>query len=121
NPPGGVGREFVSASVFKLIDSSHQAGVAFLDQVETAQATVAVTLGNRHYQTEITSRKFTLSGVILTLVGIGSLYTAIERGPAFHRKPHQVMQLVSQLDHAGGSCFVVGQLGNLVTQGGHPP
>src|SRR5215468_12375428 len=34
NPPGGVGRELEAASIFELVDSLHQADVAFLDQVE---------------------------------------------------------------------------------------
>ena len=38
NPPGGVGRELVAAGVLELVDRPHQAGVAFLNQVEEAQA-----------------------------------------------------------------------------------
>ena len=38
NPPGGVGAELKAAAVFKLVDGAHQAGVAFLDQIEEAEA-----------------------------------------------------------------------------------
>src|SRR5215469_14479653 len=33
-PPGGVGRKLEAPSIFELVDSLHQADVAFLDQVE---------------------------------------------------------------------------------------
>ena len=38
DPPGGVRRELVAAAVLVLVDRPHQARVAFLDQVEEAQA-----------------------------------------------------------------------------------
>ncbi len=46
NPPRRVRAELEAAAVFELIDSPHQAGVAFLNQVQERQAAVAVLLGN---------------------------------------------------------------------------
>jgi RNA polymerase primary sigma factor len=34
NPPGGVSRKLVAAPIFELICGSHQANIAFLDQIE---------------------------------------------------------------------------------------
>ena len=36
NPPRGVGAELEAAAIFELVDRPHQAGVAFLDQVQEA-------------------------------------------------------------------------------------
>src|SRR6185503_5901742 len=37
DPPGGVGRELEAALPFELVDSTHESGVAFLDEVQEAQ------------------------------------------------------------------------------------
>ncbi len=67
NPPGGVGAELIAAGVFELIDGPHQAGVAFLDQVEEAQAAVAVFLGDRDDQPQVAGREDALGGVVVVL------------------------------------------------------
>ena len=38
NPPRGVGAELEAAAILELVDRPHQAGVAFLNQVQEAQA-----------------------------------------------------------------------------------
>src|SRR5665213_17325 len=53
NPPGGIGREFIAAAVFELIDRLHQADVAFLDKVEELQAAVSVFLGDGDDEAQI--------------------------------------------------------------------
>ena len=53
DPPGGVGRELVAATVFELIDRFHQTDVAFLNQVEELQTAVGVFLGDRDNQTQV--------------------------------------------------------------------
>src|SRR3989338_3948190 len=53
NPPGGVSRELVAATVFELVHRLHQADVAFLDQVEELQAAVGVLLGDGDHQTQV--------------------------------------------------------------------
>ena len=53
NPPGGIRTKLKTTTVFKLINSPHQAGVAFLDKVEKRQAAIAVFFGDRHNQSEI--------------------------------------------------------------------
>ena len=72
NPPGGVGRELVAAGVFELVDRPHQAGVAFLDQVEEAQAAVAVSLGDRDDQPQVGGREHAL-GVVVLVRGVRSV------------------------------------------------
>src|SRR5471032_335919 len=53
DPPGGISRELVAATVFELVHSLHQADVAFLDQIEELQATVGVLLGDGDHQTQV--------------------------------------------------------------------
>src|SRR5690606_11265567 len=42
NPPRGICREFVAATVFEFIDCFHQADIAFLNQIEELQAATGV-------------------------------------------------------------------------------
>ena len=65
NPPGGVGAELKPATIFVFVDSTHQARVAFLNQVKERQATVAVLLGDRNHQTQVTARQLTLGFFVL--------------------------------------------------------
>ena len=60
NPPRGVGAELEAAAILELVDRPHQAGVALLDQVEEAQAAVAVLLGDRDHQPQVAFRKTAL-------------------------------------------------------------
>ncbi len=53
NPPGGIGRELVTATVFEFIDRLHQADVAFLNQVEELQTAVGVLLRDRNDQAQV--------------------------------------------------------------------
>src|ERR1700722_4901387 len=70
NPPGRVGRKLVAAAVLVLFDAPHQAGVAFLDQVQKAQAAVAVLFGDRNDETQVAA------GELLLRVGPGVEPTA---------------------------------------------
>src|SRR6185295_14386623 len=53
DPPGRVGREFVAAAIFELIDRLHQADIALLDQVEELQPAIGVFLGDRDDEPEV--------------------------------------------------------------------
>src|SRR5262249_16936348 len=44
DPPGGVGGEFVTATVLELVDGFHEADVALLNEVEELEAAVGVLL-----------------------------------------------------------------------------
>src|SRR5262252_5124563 len=46
DPPRGIGRELVAATILEFVDRLHQADVALLDQVEELQAAVGVFLGD---------------------------------------------------------------------------
>ena len=65
NPPGGVGAELEAAAVLELVDRPHQAGVAFLDQVEERQAAVAILLGDRHDQPQVAFGQAALGPLVL--------------------------------------------------------
>lgn len=53
DPPCGIGAELVAAFVFVFIDRAHEAGVAFLDDIEEGQAAVAVFLGDGDDEAEV--------------------------------------------------------------------
>ena len=53
DPPGCVGTELETASVLELIDRPHQSRVAFLDQIQEAQAAVAILFGDRYDQPQV--------------------------------------------------------------------
>ena len=53
DPPGRVRRELVALGVVELLDRTHQADVAFLDQVEQRQALALVALGQRNDEAEV--------------------------------------------------------------------
>ncbi|CGX68838.1 Uncharacterised protein [Salmonella enterica subsp. enterica serovar Typhi] len=53
NPPGSVGGELVTTTVFELIYRFHQTDVAFLNQIEELQTSVGVFLGDRNNQTQV--------------------------------------------------------------------
>src|SRR5271154_5458631 len=44
DPPGGIGREFVTATVLELVDGLHEADVALLNEVEELKTAVGVLL-----------------------------------------------------------------------------
>ena len=53
NPPSGIGRELVTAAIFKFINGLHQTDVAFLNQVKELQTAVGVFLGDRDHQSKV--------------------------------------------------------------------
>ena len=65
NPPCRVGAEFVAAAVFVFIDRPHQAGVAFLDDVQKAQAAVAVFFGDGNHQPQVAAGQLSLGLFVL--------------------------------------------------------
>ena len=78
NPPRGVGTELVAALVFVLIDGTHQAGVAFLNDVEERQATVAVLLGNRNHQAQVAAGEVALGLFILKERALNTAHATIQ-------------------------------------------
>ena len=65
DPPRGVGTELVATLVFVLIHGTHQAGVAFLNDVQERQATVAILLGNGDHQAQVAAGEVALGLFIL--------------------------------------------------------
>jgi len=53
DPPRRVGREFVAAAVFELVDRLHEADVAFLDEVEELQTAIGVFFRDRDHQAQV--------------------------------------------------------------------
>jgi len=53
DPPGGVCRKLVAAPVFEFVSRTHQADVAFLEQIQQVQSAVHGFLSNRNHQPEV--------------------------------------------------------------------
>ena len=102
NPPGGVGRELVAAGVLELVDGPHQAGVAFLDQVEEAQTAVAVSLGDGNDQPQVARREPSLGGLVMLLICGRLPDSAAERRRAFQRDFHELAEVAPRLVDAAG-------------------
>src|SRR2546430_17742028 len=65
NPPGSVRAELEAAPVIELFDRSHQAEVAFLNQVQHRQAAPEILLGDAHHQPKIGLDEATLRALAL--------------------------------------------------------
>ena len=96
DPPRGVGRELVAAGRLELVDRPHQAGVALLDQVEEAQAAVAVALGDGDDQPQVAGREPPLGRFVLGGQAVDAGDAAAERGGALQRDLHQLAKLFLQ-------------------------
>ena len=79
HPPGGVGRELVSAAVIELVDGLHQADVAFLDQVQERQPAIGVALGDGDHQPEVGLDQLLLRRLGFLLAALDDL----QRAPQF--------------------------------------
>ena len=66
NPPGRVRGEFITATPLEFVGATHQANVAFLDEIEELQSAVGVFLGDGNDQSKISFRQFALG-----LLGVG--------------------------------------------------
>ncbi len=60
NPPGCVGGEFITTTVFEFIYRFHQTDVAFLNQIEELQTTVGVFFSDGNNQTQVGLNHFFL-------------------------------------------------------------
>src|SRR5581483_4471799 len=83
DPPGGVGREFVSPPVLELVHGFHQADIALLDQVQELKAAVGVLLGNGYNQAQVRLDQLVLGGAGLRFaahdIRVGSLELGCRR------------------------------------------
>ena len=99
DPPGGVGAELVAALVLVLVHRAHQAGVAFLDDVEEGQAAVAVLLGDGDHQAQVAAREVALGLLILQERALDAAHAPVERlGVLEHHAAQAVHLVVHDLD-----------------------
>src|SRR5205085_10844985 len=61
DPPCCVRRELVAALVLELLDRAHEADVAFLDEVEEAEAAIGVTLRDRDDEAQVRFNELALA------------------------------------------------------------
>jgi len=78
DPPGGVGAELVASFVLVLVDGAHEAGVAFLDDVEEREAAVAVLLGDGDDEAEVSGGEVALGLLVLPEDGVEALDSGVE-------------------------------------------
>src|SRR5262249_25884287 len=65
DPPRGIGAELVTAAIFVFVDGPHQARIALLDQIQEAQAPIAVFLGDADHQAQISAGQITFGLLVL--------------------------------------------------------
>ena len=94
DPPRRVGAELEPAAVLVLVDRPHQAGVAFLNQVEEAQAAVAVLLGDAHDQPQVAAGQFALGLLVLAEAELHDRDALTQARRLFERDQHQVEQFL---------------------------
>ncbi len=69
NPPGRVRRKFIAALILELVDRAHQADIAFLNQIEKAEAAIGVALGEADDEAQIRFCEFLFGAAALVLAG----------------------------------------------------
>ena len=97
DPPGRVGAELVAAAILVLVHRPHQAGVAFLDQVQEAQAAVAVLLGDRDHQPQVAAGQVALGLLVLGEALPDDLDALAEAGRLLQRVHHVVVQFLLEV------------------------
>src|SRR5207237_1180928 len=75
----------------------HQAGVAFLNEVEERQAAVAILLGDRNDQPQVAAGELALGQLVLNEVLADCLTSLAKAFRTFECQEHQVEQLPTQL------------------------
>ena len=83
NPPGGIGGEAEAAGVFELVHRPHQTRVSLLDQIEEAQAAVAIALGDGDDQAEVAGDQVAAGRLVGTCPGRRSAPGGVPAGQAF--------------------------------------
>src|SRR6202034_3643211 len=77
DPPGRIGREFVTTAVLELIDCLHEADISLLNEVEKLETAVGVLLRNGHDEAKVGFDELALGtlGVHVTLnhLALGAL------------------------------------------------
>ncbi len=97
DPPGRVGRELVAAAILVFVHRPHQAGVAFLDEIEEGQAAVAVFLGDRHHQPQVAARQGPLGVLVFGEALADGLDALAERGRVLERHHLEIAQLLAEV------------------------
>ena len=118
NPPRRVGRETEAAGVFELVHRPHQPRVAFLDQVQKAQAAVAVAFGDGNDQAKVAGDQVA-AGRLVQLAQCGdSRHPPLKPARGFQRHPRKRRNSLrnSSVDAAvprhgaAGPCMDMGQV-----------
>ena len=120
-PPGGVGGELVAAGVLELVHRPHQSRVPLLDEVQEAQAAVAVALGDGDDQPQVAGGEVPLGAFVLGGAGGDAGDAAAEGGRALQRDPHEVAEFRAEFLAPAGRFAAAAQLGHLAADVLHPP
>ena len=80
DPPCRIGREFVTATIFKFINRLHKANIALLNKVEELQAAIGVFLRDRDHEAKVGFDHFTLGNACLALALLDHIHDPAELG-----------------------------------------
>ena len=96
NPPCRIGAEFIASAIFVFIDRPHQAGIAFLNDIQEAQAAIAIFFGDGNHQAQIAAGKISLGLFILAKNRFNGTKAFIE---LTRRLEYQILHAVKLLLH----------------------
>ena len=97
NPPGGVGRKLVSAAIFVLVDRPHQARVPLLNEVQEAHPPIAVFLGDRDHQPQVSARELPLDLLVVLILAAHDLAALAQAFGRLLGQDHQVAEFAAQI------------------------
>jgi hypothetical protein len=109
NPPRGVRAKLEAAAIFEFIDRPHQAGIAFLNEVQETQPAVAVFLGNRYHQPQVAFRQAPFCLLILGVNAFDLANSISQAGGRFLRAAEDLAELLDP-----GGAFRGGQFCTLM-------
>ena len=92
DPPGGIGRELVTAAPLKLVHRLHQADVALLNQVEKLQPAVGVLLRDGDHQAQVGLNQLFLGLFSFRLAAQDQRESALEIGQAHFARFFDLLQ-----------------------------
>src|SRR5258708_17576849 len=76
NPPGCIGTELITLGVVKLLDSSNQANIPLLDQIQQAHTATNILFCNTHDQAQVRLSQPTLG--FLAIINVATIWMRFE-------------------------------------------
>ena len=97
NPPRGVRRKLVTSQVLVLLHRSHQTRIALLDQIQKTQASLAILLGNRNDQSQVSVGQVLLGLLVVHIRNAQATQSLGDRTRRLECQLPELLQLGSSL------------------------